>query len=298
MPFIAAAKRGLTASPFYAMMTVKQVSNMEPVEKSKRYEQHLQRIRKLRLMDDDFMTKCFEDSPECTELLLHIILDKPDLRVEEVRTQYGLKNLQGRSVRLDIFAVDQTGKRYNIEVQRASQGAGARRARYHSSLMDANLLLAGDDTENLPEVYVIFITERDVLGKGKALYHISRTIEETGDLFGDGSHILYVNGANRDETPLGKLMHDFSCADPASMTYEVLANRVRYFKDDKEGVHTMCQILEEMCDEAAREAAKETAKNTLLSNVKALMETMHLTAEQAMDALRVPAEERAGLNVG
>lgn len=275
---------------------------MEPVEKSRRYEQHLQRIQKLRLMDDDFMTKCFEDSPECTELLLHIILDKPDLRVEEVRTQYGLKNLQGRSVRLDIFVVDQTGKRYNIEVQ----GAGARRARYHSSLMDANRLLAGDDTENLPEVYVIFITEQDVLGKGKALYHVRHIVEETGDLFEDGVHILYVNGANRDETPLGKLMQDFSCADPANMSYDVLANRVRYFKDDKEGIHTMCQILEEMCDEAAREAAQEAAKETaqrtkretLLESIKSLMETMHLTAEQAMDALRVPAEERAGLNVG
>ena len=118
---------------------------MEMREYDQRYEETLQRIKRLRLFDDDFFTKCFEGSPECTELLLHIILEKPDLRVVEVKVQYTIKNLQGWSVRLDIFAVDSAGKRYNIEIQRDDRGAGARRARFNSSLIDANILLEGDD---------------------------------------------------------------------------------------------------------------------------------------------------------
>ena len=128
-------------------------------EYNQRREGYLQRIKLLRLFDDDFFTRCFDGSPECTELLLHIILEKPDLRVVEVKVQYTIKNLQGRSVRLDILAVDSAGKRYNIEIQRDDRGAGARRARYNSSLVDANILLTGDDAENLPENFVIFITE-------------------------------------------------------------------------------------------------------------------------------------------
>ena len=77
------------------------------------------------------------------ELLLHIIMGKSDLKVEEARTQYSIKNLAGRSVRLDIYAKDTAGKRYNIEVQRADKGAGAKRARYNSSILDVNSLLAG-----------------------------------------------------------------------------------------------------------------------------------------------------------
>ena len=42
----------------------------------------LQRIRGFRLMDDEFMTKCFEDNAECTELVLRIIMDKDDLKVK------------------------------------------------------------------------------------------------------------------------------------------------------------------------------------------------------------------------
>lgn len=265
---------------------------MDTKEYDRRYEEILQRIKRLRLFDDDFFTKCFEGSPECTELLLHIILEKPDLRVVEVKVQYTIKNLQARSVRLDIFAVDSTGKRYNIEIQRDDRGAGVKRARFNSSLVDANILLAGDDPENLPENYVIFITEHDVLGGNKPVYHIDRTIRETGNLFGDGSHILYVNGSWRDESPVGRLMYDFSCTNPDDMNYALLADRVRYFKEDKEGVQTMCKIIEDYAQEVAKEVAKEAEERKLLSNLRTLMETMNFSTEQAMDALRVPANER------
>ena len=48
--------------------------------------------------------------------------------------QYDVKNLQGRSVRLDILAVDNNNEVYNIEVQRSDKGVGVKRARYNSSL--------------------------------------------------------------------------------------------------------------------------------------------------------------------
>lgn len=226
---------------------------------NKRHEEILQRIRGFRLMDDDFMTKCFEDSPECTELVLHIVLNKPDLKVQEVKVQYTIKNLQGRSVRLDIYATDGSGKKYNIEIQRADKGAGRKRARYNSSLMDTNTLLAGDDTEQLPETYVIFITEKDTIGKNKPLYHVERVIAETGESFGDDSHIIYVNGAYKDESPLGLLMKDFFCTNPADMHYKVLADRTRYFKEDKEGVATMCKAMEDMVLEEVTGTKKEIA---------------------------------------
>ena len=169
----------------------------------------LQRLRGFRLMDDDFMSKCFEENIECTELVLHIVLGRDDLKVKKVETQHFMKNLQGRSIILDIYATDETGKRYNVEIQRADRGAGAKRARYHSSLIDANVTEPGDKLENLVETYVIFITENDVLGENLPIYHFDRIIRETGKMFNDESHIIYVNSQIKDETALGKLMHDF-----------------------------------------------------------------------------------------
>lgn len=45
-----------------------------------------------------------------------------------------IKNLQGRSVRLDILAVDTNNRTYNIEIQRSDCDAGAKRARYNLTM--------------------------------------------------------------------------------------------------------------------------------------------------------------------
>lgn len=219
----------------------------------------LRRIQSLRLLDDDFMNKVFEDKA-CAEFLLQIILERTDLTVQKVHSQHNLKNLQGRSVRLDILATDEAGRVYNIEVQRSDKGAGAKRARYNSSLIDANITEPGDNYENLNETYVIFITEHDVLKAGRPIYHIDRMIQETNALFGDSSHILYVNAQIKDNTALGQLMHDFACTKAEEMHYPILAKRVRYFKEEQEGVATMSRIFEEIKREAAQEAARKTAR--------------------------------------
>ena len=69
-------------------------------------------------------------------------------------------------------------------------------------------LRAGEDFNELPETYVIFITENDVMGGSEPIYHVDRIVKETGKLFDDEAHIIYVNGAYRDESPLGLLMHE------------------------------------------------------------------------------------------
>ncbi|WP_140401535.1 hypothetical protein [Eubacterium sp. An11] len=82
-------------------------------------------------------------------------------------------------------------------------------------------------------------------------------IHETGEAFGDGTHILFVNGVYRSETPLGKLMHDFSCTQPSQMHYKVLADRARYFKESKEGIAIMCKAMEDMRNQALKEGIKQ-----------------------------------------
>ena len=227
-------------------------------------KEDLERLRKFRLMDDDFMSKCFEDNIECTELVVQIVLNRDDLKIEKVHTQHQIKNLQGRSIILDIYAMDKQGKRYNIEIQRADRGAVPKRARYHSSVIDSNTINAKQDYDKLPETYVIFITESDVLKKNLPIYHIDRVIQETCEYFGDEAHIIYVNGTYQDDTPLGILMKDFSCTNPEDMHYKALCERAKHFKKTKEGVATMCKMMEDMRNEAAEEAVKETASKLLL----------------------------------
>ena len=94
------------------------------------------------------------------------------------------------------------------------------------------------------------------------IYPVERyvTIGENKVLFGDGSHILYVNGKYRGNDEIGKLMHDFSCTNPDDMNYEALAKKARYYKRDEKGVAAMCNFMEFMRNEAAREAVRKTTK--------------------------------------
>ena len=244
----------------------------------RKHEEDLQRLRGLRLLDDDFMQKVFEDKA-CTEFLLQIILNRTDLKVLRVNGQQDIKNLQGRSVRLDILAVDANNRVYNIEIQRSDKGAGVKRARYNSSLIDANVTEPGEKYENLCESYVIFITENDIMKAGLPIYHIDRTVKETGELFGDESHIIYVNSQIKDESALGMLMHDFSCTDAKDMKYKILADRVRYFKEDEKGVATMCKAMEEMRKEELIEVAERLLKLKKLS-YEEIAEIAKLTVEE------------------
>ncbi len=181
-----------------------------------------------------------------------------------MHTQVFVENLVNCSVRLDILATDSVGTKYNIEIQRSDKGAGRKRARYNSSMLDANLLQKGEDFSELPETYVIFITENDVMGKGLPLYPVERYISVTGERFEDGAHILYVNGAYRGDSPIGRLMHDFGCVDPSDMYYDVLADRVKFFKESKEGVAVMCRAIEDMWKRAVNEGEENRARNIVL----------------------------------
>ncbi len=248
-----------------------------------KHQEDLQRLRGFRLLDDDFLTKCFEGDTASIELVLQIVLEKPDLKVLDVRTQVFVENLLNRSVRLDILATDSTGAKLNVEVQRSDKGAGRKRARYNSSMMDANLLKKGEDFDKLPETWVIFITENDVMGKGLPLYPIERCFLGTGERFEDGSHILYVNGAYRSDTPIGKLMHDFSCTDAADMYYGTLADRVRFFKESKEGIEIMCRAMEDMRNQTLKEGAINSAKRMLADGI--------LTLEKIAEYAGLPLDE-------
>lgn len=234
------------------------------------HEKDLERIRNFRLLDDDFMTKVFEDKA-CAELLVQITLERDDLMIRQVITQRDTKNLQGRSLRLDIFAVDAGNRVVNVEVQRADKGAGFKRARYHSSLLDTNITDPGDELQNLDETYMVMITENDVIGKGLPIYHLERVILETGEIVPDESHIIYVNSQITDDTALGRLMHDFRCTDAKDMYYKVLADRVRYFKEDEKGVASMCKAIEDMRNEVAAEATAKATRETMINIARSMI---------------------------
>ena len=239
------------------------MNNMDEQKRKQRHQEDLQRLRGFRPIDDTFMRGLFNENIPLAEFVLRIITEKPDLVLTKCETQADMKRVTGaRSICLDAYATDSAGKKYDIEVQRSDNGADPHRARYHSSMMDVENLDEKQEYRELPDTYVIFITENDYYKAGKPVYVIQNMNLTLGKPFDDGAHILYVNGEYRDDSDIGRLMHDFNCTSADDMHFSILAEKTRYLKENPKGVSEMCKVMEDLRDESYAEGREEQAKMT------------------------------------
>ncbi len=192
-----------------------------------------QAIKDFTIFDDAYMQAFFNNDIPNTELVLRIILDKPDLKVETVGIQQRLINSQGHDGVVDVLATDKIGKIYNIEIQNDMREATPRRARYYSSLLDTNHLEEGEDYSKLPETYIIFITKGDYFKLDEPIHNVEMIERKHLDIdVNYGVHLIYVNGNYRGDDPLGLLMKDFSCKNPADMYYNSIREKTDKLKVD------------------------------------------------------------------
>lgn len=228
-------------------------------------------IAGFRIIDDFFMNIVFHERPLETSELLKIILGRDDITVTSSISQSLVTNTYGHSARFDIKAVDDKGKIYDIEIQRANKGASEKRARYYSSMIDFSALEKGkEDFNDLPETYVIMICEHDYFKMGKPIYIIDRYIGNCLFLpFNDQQHIIYVNGAYRNtDDPIGKLIHDLFQTDYRQIINKVLAKRVKYLKEEKEDLTSMCEAIERLMNETEEKTRKQDHEETAKSAVE------------------------------
>ncbi len=226
-----------------------------------------ERIKRFRLMDNAFMKVFFKDNYEATELLLRVILNKPEIKVKDIKVESDLDNLEGRSVTLDVHAEDSDGTEFDVEIQRRSAGANAQRAGYHVSMMHTHMLKKEEPFENLKDAYVIFITESDTIGDNKPISVYETMNTDDHKQFNDKRHIIYVNGAARcSTTELGRLMEDFFCEDPDKINYPEIKKRFKYLKEDK-GVEEMISVEDEIRQEGAEQRDVEIAMKLLADGI-------------------------------
>ncbi len=248
-------------------------------------------IDDLTLFDDDLMSKVFDGNIEAAELLLKIVLERDDIKVKRVKGQVELKSAYpgGRNIRLDIVAVDENGVQFDVEVQRNTKGSHIKRARYHQSMIDSRLLKKKQEFKSIKDTYVIFICQHDKFKANKPIYHVDKTVRETGEAFDDGAHIIYVNGKYRGKDDFGKLAHDFNCKKADNIYFKPLADGVRHFKETEEGRDAMCESFTKLADKVADERAEQTTIN----NIKLMMKNMKCSLEEALNALEIKGKERA-----
>ena len=253
-------------------------------------EEKRQKVAKFNVMDDVFFQKMMEDKEVCEEIL-RIILDDSKLQVVECVPQASIKNIIGKSVVLDVLCRDETGKYYNIEVQKADDDDHQQRVRYNGALATTFAMRAGEDYKQMPDVRIVFISRFDVFRAERAMYHVDRVVRETGQIVDNGQSEIYVNAKVDDGTPVAELMNYFKKSEGRNDICPKLSERVKIFKTEQKEVTAMCELME-MERLAGREEGREEGRITeRTENILRLMEKMGISFEQACDIQDIPSEE-------
>ena len=142
----------------------------------------------------------------------------------------------------------------------------------------------GSEYEDLPDTYVIFITENDVLKGNIATYTIERTIKELGEPFADGTHIIYVNAAYQDiSTAIGKLIHECVCKNASEMLCDPMAEITRHYKETTEGVNIMCKAVEDY--------GKKERQEGIIETIKEFIKDGTLSIDKISEIVKMPVDE-------
>ena len=214
----------------------------------------------LNIIDDTLFQKMAEDKGFCEELLSTVL--EQNVSVESIVPQNTIRNLQGRSVILDAICILENGKRCNVEVQKANDDHHEKRVRYNTSCITANITDPGTKFEKIPDVIGLFISKFDIYKKNKTVYHIDRTIRETGDVSDNGLQEIYVNTKVDDGSDIAELMKIYNEQNVYDYKkFPHTSKRKHQFIVTEGGKKEMCEIVENYAREVAEEAAKEAVRN-------------------------------------
>ena len=232
-------------------------------------------VDELRPIDDTFIRKLGEHRAFCEEML-QTVMQSPDLKVISCTVQKNIHNIDTRSVTVDILCKDVKHDYFSVEVQKADDDDHQKRVRYNGACVQILSSKKGTKFTTLPDVYMIYITEKDIFKRGKTIYHFDRIIRETGEAVDNGYHEIYVNAEIHDGTVLAEYMEIFSSPDVhTNIKFPNICNTVSYYKEGK-GRETMCTVVEEYAKEYAEDYAKECiadyAKKKAIETAKLLLE--------------------------
>ena len=252
-------------------------------------EQLVAEARAFNLLSNVFMRVALRDKPAC-QYVLRILTGIPDLVVKEIRIEYRVSKIASHDAILDVLAEDSTGKLYNIEIQRADTVDHARRVRLYVSMVDSEYLEKGKTYAELPELFVIYISETDLWNAGYTTYPINKYFGNTNIPYDDGQHILYVNAAVNDGTETAKLMQYFKTADPNDMSHGDLSKRIHLLKCEEGGYQEMCEVSEKIFKEGRAEGRVEGRAEGRMEQAKSTalhLADMGLTADKIAGAVEV-----------
>ena len=157
----------------------------------------------LTIQDNFLFQKVMRNKRLCQHLIEKILQIKiADITYPDTEKTIDIR-LDSKSVRLDVYVKDDTGRVFNIEMQCSDdQFSGlAKRTRYYQAMIDMDMLKKGEVYNQLRPSYIIFICTFDAFDEGLPMYTFrNRCVEKDGLELGDEATKIFLNSKGDSET--------------------------------------------------------------------------------------------------
>ena len=241
----------------------------------------------LTLFNDKLFNKAILKK-EFVEELLQVIFGDPKLKVLKYESQKTYNILKQRGIRLDCLCELFDGRKISVEVENndnSSKWNDQKRVRYYGSVIDVMSLKKKEIYDNLPDLYMVYLTVKDIFGLGLTTYHIERSIKENGSFVNNGYHEIYINAENDDKSEIAEVMKMMSTKDYVNPKYKNIKNA----KGEKLMPVEVKEAIEDLKAESmAKGMQKGIAKGMHEGKIKTIIELLNqglISEEVALSSL-------------
>ena len=171
---------------------------------------YLKSFEDLTFTDDFIFHKVMTQNEHICKKVVELCIGR---KINRIRYKDGQKSLKlspdGHGIRLDVYLEDDLQTLYDIEMQTSYHKFIGKRIRYYDSVMTINSLESGEQYEDLPNSYIIFICLYDPFGQGRAVYEFTKRDKTDPSLeLDDGSTCILIN-AYGDDSKCSEDMREF-----------------------------------------------------------------------------------------
>ena len=203
---------------------------------------------KLGISNDFLFGKVMQDAELCKELLQIIF---PNMKIDHIEYPVLQKtnnmDADAKSIRLDVYIVDNKGTVYDIEMQMADTKELPKRTRYYQAMMDLEMIDKGQSYKKLKKSFVIFICPFDLFNEGRHLYTFKNIcIEDKKILLGDDTTKIFLNteGKMADVNQKLTAFLDYVAGKKSDDSFvQKLENAIKIAKQNREWRHEYMTLL-------------------------------------------------------
>ena len=244
------------------------------------------------IKDNFIFGKTLEMNPEICRRLIELILN---IRVKEIKYPEREKVIESRTdskgIRLDVYVEDKQNRSFDLEMQIADSDNIAKRMRYYQSLIDGDKLKRGQHYNALGDSYIIFICPFDKFKQGRHIYTFRESCDQDYNLkLNDGAVKIFLSTKGTLDDVSDTVKNFLNYVDSGIVSGKFVKELDEAVWSVKSNEKARLEFMTYQM--ALLESEERGREKTLIENLKAVMDSLQVTAEKAMEILKIPEDKR------